>query len=93
MTLTHVQGKKTKTVIVYALSTCPWCKRTKKLLDELGIDYYYADVDTAPQKEREELLDAIRKWNPARSFPTIVVDDNKCIIGFREDEIREAVKE
>lgn len=93
MALTHVPGKKTKNVIVYALSTCPWCKKAKQLLDTLGIDYYFTDVDMAPEKEKEELLDTIRKWNPACSFPTIVVDDNKCIIGFKEDEIREAVKE
>jgi glutaredoxin len=92
MTLTHVEGKKTKNIVIYALSTCPWCHRAKQLLEDLGIDYYYVDVDKAPSKEREELLDKVRKWNPSSSFPTIVVDDNKCIIGFKEDQIREAVK-
>jgi glutaredoxin-like protein NrdH len=33
----------------------------------------------------------VRKWNPSVSFPTIVVNDTRCIIGFREDEIREAL--
>jgi glutaredoxin-like protein NrdH len=35
----------------------------------------------------------VRKWNPACSFPTIVIDDKKCIVGFKEDEIREAVQQ
>jgi glutaredoxin-like protein NrdH len=93
MALTHVGGKKTKHITIYALSTCPWCHKAKKLLDELGVEYDFVDVDKAPSKEREELLNIVKKWNPSTSFPTIVVDDSKCIIGFKEDQIREAAKE
>jgi len=92
MAMEHVSGKKAGKIILYALSTCPWCAKAKKLLGDLGVDYFYTDVDQAPDAEKEALLDAIRKWNPACSFPTIVVDDHKCIVGFRENEIREAVK-
>jgi arsenate reductase-like glutaredoxin family protein len=31
-------------------------------------------------------------WNPAASFPTIVIDNQRSIVGFKEDEIREALK-
>jgi len=37
MGLTHVDGKKAGHIVIYALSTCPWCKKTKKLLDDLGV--------------------------------------------------------
>jgi hypothetical protein len=30
----------------------------------------------------------MEKWNPKGSFPTLVIDDKRCIVGFREDEIR-----
>jgi hypothetical protein len=33
----------------------------------------------------------VEKWNPRLSFPTIVIDGSKVIIGFREEEIRKAV--
>ncbi|HEX9896940.1 MAG TPA: glutaredoxin family protein [Dehalococcoidales bacterium] len=92
MTLEHVSGKKTKRIVIYALSTCPWCRRTKNLLNELGVEYYFTDVDLASDKEKQTLLDTVRKWNPACSFPTIVIADKKCIIGFKEDEIREAIR-
>jgi glutaredoxin-like protein NrdH len=88
----HVSGKKTKNIVIYALSTCPWCRKTKNLLNELGVEYYFTDVDLASDKEKQELLNTIRKWNPAISFPTIVIDDKKCIVGFKENEIREALK-
>lgn len=93
MALEHVAGRKAKRIVIYALSTCPWCRKTKNLLNELGVDYYFTDVDLAADKEKQSLMDTVRKWNPASSFPTIVIDDKKCIIGFKEDEIREAVQQ
>lgn len=92
MTLEHVAGKKAKHIVIYALSTCPWCRKAKNLLNELGVEYYFTDVDLAADKEKQTLMDTVRKWNPACSFPTIVIDDKKCIVGFKEDEIREAVR-
>ena len=41
----HVPGKKGPYIMLYALSTCPWCQKTKHLLDEMGLEYYYEDVD------------------------------------------------
>jgi len=92
MALEHVSGKKTKRIVIYALSTCPWCRKTKNLMNELGVDYYFTDVDLASDVEKPVLLDTVRKWNPASSFPTIVIDDKKCIVGFKENEIREAIQ-
>jgi len=89
--MTHVQGKHTGDIILYALSTCGWCQKTKKLLNELGVDYYYLDVDKSVGEERENALREIQKWNPDINFPTLVIDDNKCITGFREEEIREVL--
>lgn len=92
MALEHVRGKKSKKIVVYALSTCPWCRKAKNLLNEVGVEYYFVDVDLADDEEKRELITTVRKWNPASSFPTIVFDDQKCIIGFKENEIREALK-
>jgi glutaredoxin len=90
MSLEHVPGKKTVDIKVYALSTCPWCKKTKALLDSLGVDYYFVDVDLLSGVEREQTLVKVKKWNPGASFPTIVIDDTKAIVGFKEQEIKEA---
>jgi len=37
------------------------------------------------------VMKTVERWNPAGSFPVLVVDDSRCIIGFREDEIRAAL--
>jgi len=92
MALTHVPGKNAGHLVLYALSTCPWCKKTKKLLDDLGVEYDFADVDLLTGTEKEEAVNVVRKWNPRSSFPTLVINDSKCIVGFEEDQIREALK-
>jgi hypothetical protein len=40
--------------------------------------------------ERAAILEDVRKFNPRCSFPTIVIGD-KVIVGFKENEIREAL--
>ncbi len=90
MKIEHVPGKNAGKIMLYALSTCGWCKKTKVLLKELDVGYDYADVDLLNAKEKESALDEVRKWNPACSFPSMVIDDTKCIVGFNEPKIREA---
>lgn len=88
MSLKHVSGKNAGHVVIYALSTCPWCKKTKKLLDDLGVEYYFEDIDLLQEEEKQQMVDIVKKWNPACSFPTMVINDTKCIVGFKEDDIR-----
>ncbi len=91
MTIEHVSGKNSGHIMLYALSTCGWCARTKKLLDEIGVDYYYQYVDHLKGEERQRAINEVDKWNPGRSFPTLVIDNKRCIIGYKEDEIREVL--
>jgi glutaredoxin-like protein NrdH len=92
MALTHVTGKNVGDIKIYALSTCPWCKKTKAFLDSLGIEYFFEDVDLLTGTEREHVIQTVKKWNPSLSFPTVVINDAKCIVGFKESEIKEALK-
>jgi glutaredoxin len=73
--------------MLYALSTCPWCQKTKRLLDEMGLEYNYEDVDLLSGDARRDVMSDVERWNPSRSFPTMIVDDNRCIIGFQENEL------
>lgn len=90
--LTHVEGKNVGKVVLYALSTCVWCKKARTLLDELKIDYYYTYVDLLESEENARVKDEIRQWNPKCSFPTLVINNDSCIIGFEEAKIRELLK-
>jgi len=91
MTMEHIKGQKKEHIVLYALSTCVWCQKTKDLLDDLNVEYYYTDVDLLKGEEREEITKELMKWNPKCSFPTLVINDNKCIVGFKENEIKETI--
>jgi glutaredoxin-like protein NrdH len=90
MTMMHVKGENKGKIILYALSTCVWCKKTKELLTELGVEFYYVYVDLLEGSEQSTVLDEMKRYNPVCSFPTLVIDDKTCIIGYREEKIREA---
>jgi len=92
MTVVHIPGKKSHDIMLYALSTCGWCQKTKKLLDDLGAEYNYEYVDQLNGDEREKVIRKVTAWNPRCSFPTLVLDNEKCIIGYKEDEIRGALE-
>ena len=92
MSLTHVDGRNAGQITLYALSTCVWCRKTRNLLDELGVAYDYEYVDLLVGIARKDAIDVVTKWNPACSLPTLIIGD-KCIIGFKEEDIREALKQ
>jgi glutaredoxin-like protein NrdH len=77
-------------VKMYSLSTCGHCKATKKLLNECQVQYEFTDVDLLEGEERSAILEDVKKWNPNCSFPTIIIGD-KVIVGYKENEIREAL--
>ncbi len=77
-------------VKMYSLSTCSHCKATKKFLNDCEIRYDFTDVDLLEGEERQAILEDVRKINPRCSFPTIIIG-NTVIVGYKEDEIKEAL--
>ncbi len=79
-----------ETVKIYTLSTCGHCKSAKKFLTDNGVVYTCKDVDLLGGVERKETIEEVKKYNPACSFPTILIGE-KVIVGFNEPAIREAL--
>ena len=89
----RVEGKNSKhRVLLYALSTCAWCKMTKKFLRDSEIEYEYVDVDLASSQDHDKIRDDIVKRGGEPSYPTIIVDDKLIITGFRKDKLKEALE-
>jgi glutaredoxin len=80
-----------KQVTFYGLSTCVWCKRTRKLLEDNDVAFDFTYVDLLRGKERKEAIEQVRKWNPAGSFPTLILDGEQSIVGFKPDQIKGAL--
>lgn len=87
----YSQGKNKSSVMLFALSTCGMCKRVKKLLAELDVEYNYVDVDLLSGKDLESVLKEMRKWNPREPFPMLIINNSTCIIGDELDEIKKAL--
>jgi glutaredoxin len=77
--------------MLYALSTCGWCRKTRELLEQLGVSYDYEYVDLLRGADQERAVREMSSWNSSVSFPTLVLDNKRSIIGFKESEIREAL--
>jgi len=85
--VSHHDGTDKGNIMLYALSTCGWCRKTKRLLDDQGIEYDFIDIDLLTPDEKGAVMDKVRQWNPEATFPTVVVNGNNCIVGYDEDKI------
>jgi glutaredoxin len=92
MKLTHVDGENKKNLVLYALSTCVWCKKSKTLLSDLHVAYDYVYLDELTGEERDRAVEQLKQWNPKCSFPSLVVDNATCVVGYDEKKIREALE-
>jgi glutaredoxin-like protein NrdH len=92
MQFSKVQGKQNKhKVVLYALSTCVWCKMTKQYLKDNEVEFEYIDVDLCEEEDKQEIRQHIQSKGGPLSYPTTIVDDNVLITGFRKDLLKEAL--
>jgi len=76
--------------MVYALSTCPYCKRTKRFLDLHKIPYEVVDVDLLDDSKQDEVMDKVEKMTGRRSFPVVIIG-KEIIVGHDEDKLKKAL--
>jgi glutaredoxin len=89
----NVPGTNKGEIILFALSTCAWCKKTKALLEELNVNYNYINVDLVMDETKHDLLDDLTKYNSSISFPTIIINNGEeIIVGYDEKHLKELFK-
>ena len=92
MQFSKVLGQKNQhKVVLYALSTCAWCKMTKQFLKDNDIEYEYIDVDLCEEEDKQKIREHIQSKGGPLSYPTVIVDDNLLITGFRKDKLTEVL--
>ena len=79
-------------IVFFGLSTCVWCKRTRKFLEDQDIKFDFVYVDKLKGQEREEAIEQVRCWNSAVSFPTVVVGDDQCVVGYKPEKLKEVLE-
>jgi glutaredoxin len=50
-------------------------------------------VDLLEGDERNEIIEQVKKWNSQLSFPTLVINEEKTIVGFDEEGIKGLLNE
>ncbi|MCP1661367.1 MAG: glutaredoxin family protein [Methanocalculus sp. MSAO_Arc1] len=91
MEYTVVDGEDRGDLVLYALSTCRWCNLTKELLQSLNVKFRYIYADLLQPDELDQILIEVERFNPAGSFPTLVINGKDVIIGYKEKEIRKVL--
>ena len=90
--MNHVEGTDHGQVQLFTLSTCIWCKKTKEFLAQMNVGYDYVEVDRLEGEDREKTMDELKRWNPSCSFPSLVVNNSACVVGYDVEKIKEALK-
>jgi mycoredoxin len=70
------------TVIVYGADWCGDCRRSKRLLERLGVDYRWIDVEHDPEKAEEA-----RRIGGSRSIPVVVLPDQSVLVEPTDAEL------
>jgi glutaredoxin-like protein NrdH len=78
-------------VFLYALSTCPWCRKTKQLLAEADVPFDYVDVDLLADDEADAAAERAHAVSGARVFPVVVIGE-EVVVGYDPDRIAELLK-
>jgi len=81
-----------KDVVLYALSTCGWCRMTRTWLDENNVQYECIYVDHLDKDEREVLMGTLTNRLGRRpAFPT-VFRGPKFVVGFNKERLKEMLE-
>jgi glutaredoxin len=87
----QVDGRDIGDIKIFTLSTCGWCKKTKTFFNDKGIRYAYIDMDKLDGAETDAVRQQQLKFNRFGSYPTIVINDSECIVGYDEDALNALV--
>lgn len=73
-------------VTLYGLSTCPYCRMTKKYLDEHDVQYTLVEVDKLQGDERQAAVDTVKSLSGGTSFPVISAN-GQVVVGFNKPKL------
>jgi glutaredoxin-like protein NrdH len=93
MRLTKVPGGNNKhKVLMYAISTCGWCKRAKRILNDMDVEYEYIDIDLCSNEDKEKIREDITRRGGRLLYPTIIINNEILLTNPTEKDVREALR-
>jgi glutaredoxin len=93
MQTVKVSGKNSKhKVLLYAISTCGWCKRAKRFLNDNSVEYEYVDVDLCNWEDKNAIREDIQSRGGMLAYPTVIIDNKTLLTGPSPDKLREVLE-
>jgi len=77
-----VEGKKDNNVTLVTLSTCMWCKKCKRFLQDKDMKYQYVDVDKIPPEDKVKILNYLKENYQSRISYPFLICDNGHVVGY-----------
>lgn len=79
-------------ILIFSLSTCMWCKKCKRFLDDRNLKYRYIDVDRIEREDKSKLLDYLKsKYNSRISYPFLVCEKG-FVVGYNPNKYEELLE-
>jgi glutaredoxin len=75
-------------VLMYTLSTCPWCRKTKQFFTDKKIPFDFIDYDLADKKEQERIKSEMSKYGGAIAFPFVIIGE-EAVVGYNPEKYAE----
>ncbi len=72
-----------KKVSMYTLSTCPWCRKTKKFFTDHNIPFDFIDYDLADEATQARIMQELDAAG-ANGFPFVKIEDD-VIVGYNPE--------
>lgn len=75
-------------VLMYTLSTCPWCRKTKQFFTDKKIPFDFIDYDLADEKEQERIKNEMSKYGGSIAFPFVIIGE-EAVVGYNPEKYAE----
>ncbi len=79
-------------VFVYALSTCPWCRKAKQYFEDSGVAFEAVDVDLLPDDESDRLADEAFDLSGSRAYPVVKIGA-EVVVGYAPERYDQLLKD
>ena len=90
----EVEGEKgsEENILIFTLTTCMWCKKCKRFLEERKLKYRYIDVDKIERQDKSKILDYLKSTYDTRiSYPFLVCKSGH-VVGYNPNKYEELLK-
>jgi glutaredoxin len=74
-------------IVMYSLSTCPWCKKAKKFFEEQHVPFESIDYDLADSRKQESINREMTDLK-AGGFPVVKMG-REVVVGYKPDQYKE----